>query len=67
MDKPYPPGSESERRYASSNGYDESESVYETDQIQDGRSFNFNRLNQQERLCDFFRSQGCLQPRSRSS
>jgi hypothetical protein len=41
MDQPYPPGSESERRHASSDGYDESESVHEMNQIQDGRSFNF--------------------------
>jgi hypothetical protein len=67
MDQPYPPGSESEWRYASSDGYDESESVHETDQIQDGRSINSNGPDKQERLCDFFRSQGRIQSRPCSS
>jgi hypothetical protein len=62
VDKSDPSGYESQRRHALSDGYDESESIHETNQVQNGGRFDFIPATQQKRLRDFIQPKRRIQP-----
>jgi predicted transcriptional regulator len=62
LGKPFSSSSKGRWKTSAGNRHEESESVYETDQIQDGGHVDPQRINCQGRLCSNLRSEGSLQP-----